>query len=80
MKEVELETSLVKDAYRTLTDASYSAPKDKDSLRKYLAEYEKTKKLSERKRDILNACVKRWHHRKWLEYVTSPESETYWCS
>ena len=24
--------------------------------------------------------IANWKHQKWLEYVTSPESETYWSS
>ena len=80
MKLVKLEKSDIEDLVRIIVDITYIAPKDKDTVVKYSDEFIENGSITERKRDILKACVKRYKRQKNLEYITSPESETYWCS
>ena len=81
MIKVTLTETLINSLNNLLAqDVNYCNDKDRETITKYLTEHEINGKISMRKCQILAKKVQRYKTRRHLEYVTSPESETYWCS
>lgn len=54
--------------------------KRKSDMMIIINEWLQTGKMNVRNFYILRKCIATWREEKRIEYLTSPESETYWCS